>query len=103
MSLWDILSGDPDRVRAAFFYVLPVLVTVLLVFGIGAWRKNEAGKRDAELKLQMLAKGMAADEMCASSRQKPTPASTKPFRTLRSSLVCPKFHSPEENERIFRN
>jgi hypothetical protein len=63
MSFWEIVNGDPDRVRAAVFYVLPVLVTVLLVFGIGAWRRNEAHKRDAELKQQMLSKGMSADEI----------------------------------------
>jgi len=63
MSLWESLTGDPDRLRAAFFYVLPVLVTIVLVFGITAWRKNEANKRDSELKLEMLSKGMSADEI----------------------------------------
>jgi hypothetical protein len=63
MSLWNILTGDPDRVRVACLYVLPVLVTILVVFGLKAWRLNEAHKRDADLKLEMLSKGMSADEI----------------------------------------
>jgi hypothetical protein len=63
MSLWNILTGDPDRVRAACLYVLPILVTILFVFGFKSWRMNEAHKRETELKLEMLSKGMSADEI----------------------------------------
>ncbi len=62
-SLWNILTGEPERLRAACFYVLPILVTILLVFGLKAWRMNEANKRDAELKIEMLSRGMSADEI----------------------------------------
>jgi len=63
MSFWNTLTADPDRLRVAFLYILPVLVTILLAFGMKAWRKNESSKRDAELKMEMLAKGMSADEI----------------------------------------
>ena len=61
--MWEILSGDPDRLRAAVFYVLPICATILGAVGIAAWRKNEAGKRNAEMKMDMLERGMSANDI----------------------------------------
>ena len=82
MSLWEILKSDPDRLRAAVFYVLPVLVTILLTFAIKAWRLNEEGKRNAALKMEMLSKGMSADEIVNVLNAKSVPsrlAETMPY------------------------
>jgi hypothetical protein len=61
--MWEILSGDPDRLRAAVFYVLPVCATVLGAVGIRAWLKNEAGKRNVAMKMDMLNRGMSATDI----------------------------------------
>jgi hypothetical protein len=61
-TMWDIFRSDPEKLAAVFFYAL-VAATILGYVGIKAWRRNEAGKRDAELKLEMIAKGMSAAEI----------------------------------------
>jgi hypothetical protein len=57
--MWDIFRSDPEKLGGVLFCAI-VVVGVLGYAGIKAWRKNEAGKRDAELKLEMIAKGMSA-------------------------------------------
>ncbi len=61
--MWDLLTGDPNRLRVALLYFLPICLTILAAIGITAWRKNEAHKRDTELKQEMLARGMSAEEI----------------------------------------
>ena len=61
--MWDLLTSDPNRLRVALLYVLPICLTVLAVTGIKAWRMNEAHKRDHGLKLEMLAQGIPADQI----------------------------------------
>jgi len=60
--MWDTLQTDPEKFGAVIVYAV-VALTILAAIGIKAWRKNEAGKRDAELKMEMLARGMSADEI----------------------------------------
>jgi hypothetical protein len=61
--MWDLLTADPNRVRICVFYILPIVLAVVASVGIKAWRKNEAHKRDNELKLEMLARGMSAEDI----------------------------------------
>lgn len=83
--MWDLITSDPNRLRVALLYVLPICLTVLAVTGIKAWRMNEAHKRDHELKLEMLAHGTPADQVAhfhnATSGDAP-PASTRLAETL---------------------
>ena len=58
----ETLQADPSRFGPIVLYCVIGLV-FLVGTGIKAWRKNEAGKRDAELKLEMLARGMSADDI----------------------------------------
>jgi hypothetical protein len=61
-TMWDIFRSDPEKLSSVLFWVI-VVVGILGYAGIKAWRKNEAGKRDAELKLEMIAKGMSATDI----------------------------------------
>lgn len=86
--MWDLLTSDPNRLRVALLYVLPICVTVLAVTAIKAWRMNEAHKRDHELKLEMLAHGTPSDQVAhfhnaTSTNTDPTPsrlAETLPYQ-----------------------
>lgn len=40
-----------------------ICIAVVITAGIMAWRRNEANKRDTELKLEMVARGMSADDI----------------------------------------
>jgi hypothetical protein len=60
--MMDAFRSDPESLLAVLFYAL-VAASILGYVGITAWRKNEAGKRDAELKLEMIAKGMSAADI----------------------------------------
>lgn len=60
--MWETLQASPDQYGAVIVYSV-VALAILGAVGIKAWRKNEAGKRDAELKLEMLARGMSADDI----------------------------------------
>ncbi|HEX4414763.1 MAG TPA: hypothetical protein VH107_14105 [Lacipirellulaceae bacterium] len=78
--MWDLLTGDPNRLRVALLYVLPICLTVLAATAIKAWRMNEAHKRDHELKLEMLAHGMSAEQIADGLGINTNGAATDPAR-----------------------
>jgi len=43
--------------------IAAVALAIVANIWIKAWRKNEAEKRDAELKMEMVARGMTADDI----------------------------------------
>jgi hypothetical protein len=61
--MWELLTSDPNRLRVALLYILPICLTILAVTAIKSWRMNEAHKRDHELKLEMLANGTPPDQV----------------------------------------
>ena len=60
--MWETFQADPEKFGPTVLYCAIALV-ILGGAGLKAWRKNESGKRDAELKLEMLARGMSADDI----------------------------------------
>ena len=60
--MWETLQTHPEKLGPIVLYCAIALV-ILGGAGIKAWRKNESGKRDAELKMEMLARGMSADDI----------------------------------------
>ena len=60
--MWEAFQSNPSAMFSVVFWATVGIVTLGCV-GIKAWRKNEAGKRDSELKLEMLAKGMSAADI----------------------------------------
>jgi predicted negative regulator of RcsB-dependent stress response len=60
--MWDVFRSDPEKLGGVIFWAI-IVIGVLGYAGIKAWRYNEAGKRDAELKLEMVAKGMSAADI----------------------------------------
>jgi hypothetical protein len=60
--MWDVFQSDPEKLGGVIFWAI-IVIGVLGYAGIKAWRYNEAGKRDAELKLEMIAKGMSAADI----------------------------------------
>ena len=62
MPIWDSLSADPgSAVMAIFLFML--FVTIISAGAIPAWRKHVAAKMEHELKLEMVARGMSAEEI----------------------------------------
>ena len=59
-AVWDGLRSD--SLMFIGFWVL-VVVSGLATVGISAWRKHAAAKMDMELKLEMLSRGMSADDI----------------------------------------
>ena len=60
--MWEAFQSNPSAMFSVIFWTTVGIVTLGCV-GIKAWRKNEAGKRDAELKLEMIARGMSAADI----------------------------------------
>jgi hypothetical protein len=59
--MWEALRASDDI--GPVIVSVAIAVAIMIGMGIKAWRKNEAGKRDAEIKLEMLARGMSADDI----------------------------------------
>jgi hypothetical protein len=59
--MWEALRGSEDI--GPVIVCLAIAIAIMIGTGIKAWRKNEAGKRDAEIKLEMLGRGMSADDI----------------------------------------
>jgi hypothetical protein len=60
--MWETFQTDPESWGVTVMWCVIVLA-ILAGVGFKAWRKNEAGKRDAELKMEMLARGMSANDI----------------------------------------
>jgi hypothetical protein len=60
--MWDSLSADPGSAAMAIFFIM-LFLTIISAGAIPAWRKHAAAKMDHELKLEMVAHGMSADEI----------------------------------------
>lgn len=56
--MWDSTMWDS---MVPFYCVAALAILGAVV--VKAWLNNEAGKRDTELKLEMVAKGMSADDI----------------------------------------
>jgi len=60
--MWETLQADPEITGAVLITII-IASAILAGIWMKTWRKNEAGKRDAEIKLEMLARGMSADDI----------------------------------------
>jgi hypothetical protein len=64
--MFDSLSGQPQFVflliGALIVFGVP-MVTILCVAGMRTWRKYQATKLEHDLKAEMIAAGMSADEI----------------------------------------
>ena len=60
--MWEVFNGRPEQIVGAVAVISGCLI-VLGSVAIKAWRQNEAHKREAELKMEMVARGMSADEI----------------------------------------
>jgi hypothetical protein len=60
--MWDSLSNDPGSAVMAIFFIM-LFLSIICAGAIPAWRKHAAAKMDHELKLEMVARGMSADEI----------------------------------------
>jgi len=58
----EILSLQPELLAALTFFLL-LTVTIVTLAGMKTWRKHQATKIDAELKMEMIARGMSADDI----------------------------------------
>lgn len=64
--MWESLTRDPYFLS----FTGPLLIitglmflTILASYAIQSWRKHQAAKMEHELKLEMLSRGMSADEI----------------------------------------
>jgi hypothetical protein len=60
--MWNAFYGHSSDL-AAVLAISAICIAVVATAGIKAWCRTQAGKHDAELKLEMIARGMSADEI----------------------------------------
>ena len=60
--MWESLSQNPGNVAMILFWGM-IFLTIMATYSIKTWRKHEAAKMDHELKLEMVTRGMSADEI----------------------------------------
>jgi hypothetical protein len=60
--MWNSLANDPGSAVMAIFFIM-LFLSIMSIGVIPAWRKHAADKMDHELKLEMVARGMSADEI----------------------------------------
>ena len=60
--MWESLARDSGTLPMMLFWGM-IFVTILATYAIKTWRKHEAAKMEHELKLEMVARGMSADEI----------------------------------------
>jgi hypothetical protein len=58
----ETFKGDPSQLGAVLA-ISSVCLAVVLNVAIKTWHKNETKKHDTELKLEMISRGMSADEI----------------------------------------
>jgi hypothetical protein len=80
--MWDSLSNNPGTAAMMIFWGM-IFLTIMSTYAIKTWRKHEAAKMDHELKLEMVARGMSADEiervLTAKSTRKVDLDETQPY------------------------
>jgi hypothetical protein len=60
--MWESLNREPGMLPMILFWAMIFLV-ILATYGLKTWRKHEAAKMEYELKLEMINRGMTADEI----------------------------------------
>ena len=61
--MWETLSRDENGMLPMILFWGMIFLTILVTYGVNTWRKHEAAKMDHELKLEMLGRGMGAEEI----------------------------------------
>jgi hypothetical protein len=60
--MWETFNNSPQHWGAVL--LIAVIVSCILgLAAIAAWRENQAKKLDSDLKMEMVARGMSADEI----------------------------------------
>jgi hypothetical protein len=60
--MWETIQSNPEKFASVIVCIV-IAVAIVAVKGIKAWRENEAGKRDSDLKAEMINKGWSADDI----------------------------------------
>ena len=60
--MWEALSRNPGNLAMVIFWGM-IFLTILVTYGMKTWRKHEAARMEHELKLEMLSRGMSADDI----------------------------------------
>ena len=60
--MWEAFNSDPKQLGAVLA-IAAICVAFVAVKAIKAWGSNEAKKHDTELKLEMISRGMSADDI----------------------------------------
>ncbi len=60
--MWETFHDRPQDL-AAVLAISAICVAVVLVAGIKAWHRNETKKHETEVKLEMISRGMSAEEI----------------------------------------
>ena len=60
--MWESLSREPGVLPMTLFWGA-IFATILISYALKTWRKHEAAKMEYELKLEMINRGMGADEI----------------------------------------
>jgi hypothetical protein len=71
--MWEVFYTDPARL-ASLLAFLAICIGFIANVAIKAWRSNEMHKRETELKMEMLARGMSADDITRVLAAKPSDA-----------------------------
>lgn len=61
-TMWDTFNIDPKQL-AAVLAISAICIAFVANVAIKAWQENEAKKHDTELKLEMISRGMSADDI----------------------------------------
>jgi hypothetical protein len=80
--MWESLSREQGMLPMILFWAM-IFLTILVTYAMKNWRKHEAAKMEHELKLEMVARGMSADEiervLAARAAPKPDLSETQPY------------------------
>ncbi len=68
--MWETFKSDPSQLGIVLT-ISAICLAIVASVGIKAWRANEADKRETELKLEMVARGMSAEEITRVLAAKP--------------------------------
>jgi hypothetical protein len=60
--MWETFSNSPQH-WGGVLVVAAIASCILGLAAIQAWRQNQAAKMDSDLKMEMVARGMSADEI----------------------------------------
>jgi hypothetical protein len=60
--MWESLSREHGMLPMILFWAM-IFLMILVTYAMKTWRKHEAAKMEHELKLEMVTRGMSADEI----------------------------------------